>query len=175
MTEFIQITSRMTPCVLVVIFLLTGNVMELRAMPSEYLDEATELASPEELNLLYLSIPHRRGVDKFKIHSSYRKNDTTKYFILSRPHRHAPQKTMYLLASTSPQGCFIHSESEKIPFDKGMVPDMNLTMPLEDMFMLYKSSLAVEFGENKTLQSVLPLETQLLIEQVVDGEETVTP
>lgn len=117
-----------------------GLCGDLKSMPSDYLSEANDLASAEELNLLYSSIPHRRGVDKFKIHSSYRKNNTTKYYILSKRHVEVPQKTVFLIASTSSQGGFVHSESEEIPFEGGLTPAIQLTMPVEDLYNLYKIS-----------------------------------
>lgn len=138
------------------------------AMPSDYLNEATDLVSAEELNVLYGSIPHRRGVDKFKIHSSYRKSDTTKYYILSKRHEEVPQKTVFIIASTTTTGCFIHSKSDEVPFENGLIPKLTLTMPVEDLHNLYKASEGVEFVKKEGAINVSP-ETEEIIDELAQG------
>lgn len=164
------------------VFLVWGGFAgDLKSMPSDYLTEANDLASAEELNLLYSSIPHRRGVDKFKIHSSYRKNNTTKYYILSKRHVEVPQKTVFLIASTSTQGGLVHSESEEIPFEGGLTPSIQLPMPVEDLYNLYKISqntregggfdggLADEGGGGKSAEV---FDVKAIIEQVASTPES---
>ncbi len=96
------------------------------------------MVSAEELNILYAAIPHKRGKDQFQITSAHRKSNTLKYYILEKPHPHAPV-SIYIIASTSKDGCTIYYEGDEHPFARGEAPLLLQQMPMEDLWSLWKA------------------------------------
>jgi len=123
------------------------------ALPSDYKDEAGDLASAEELNLLYGSIPHKRNAYKFHIHSSYRKSYLLKYYTLSFPNHESPGNRVYIIASTSPQGGIVHFRANHPPFKGDNTPVLKKTLPIDDLYELFKASRGVDFLDKKKQNS----------------------
>lgn len=122
---------------------------DVAALPSDYKDDANSLASAEELNLLYGSIPHKRNAYKFHIHSSYRKSYLLKYYTLSFPNHESPGNRVYIIASTSPQGGIVHFRANQPPFKGDNTPILKKTLPIGDLYELFKASEGVDFLDKK--------------------------
>jgi hypothetical protein len=94
--------------------------------PGDYKDQANELVSAEELNLIYAFIPQNKG-DKFLVLSSHRVSNIHKYYVVKR--KSLVEKPHYFIVSTSPQGLKVYYQGQDKPFVNGVVPVLNDLIP----------------------------------------------
>lgn len=102
----------------------------LLALPSDYEQEATPLVSPQELNLIYGSLPQKKG-DNFQVlgkHDYKTETGLPKHFLL---HQHNGGKTeKYLIVRLDVSGVTVIDESYDNPFRRGTVPQFKKELPL---------------------------------------------
>jgi hypothetical protein len=119
----------------------TSAVTTSNAMPHEYEDESTPLASPPELNLIYGSIPHGKD-EKFNILARVdtpSHNGLPKYMLIYRHSSGTPRG--YLIIRLDTNGIKILSETPENPFAKGDISDLKFSMPILAASSLYKQCL----------------------------------
>lgn len=134
---------------LALVTLLSPTCAPLVAMPADYVGEANHLASAEELNLLYISIPHRHGVDKLNVLASHRVSDTEKYYLLELPRDGGKD---FLIADTTNNGVKIYYKSPESPFKDGNAPILDKSMPMRGLKGLFDSLNSVTLKVSSNLQ-----------------------
>jgi hypothetical protein len=98
------------------------------ALPSDYKGQEDALASAEELNLIYSSLPQVKG-DKFIVLSSSRQTETLKYYVLEK--RAVSGEVSFLIVSTSQYGLVVFYQGDLAPFQSGDVPPLSRPIPLK--------------------------------------------
>lgn len=105
------------------------------ALPSEYVTESSFLASPQELNVFYGSIPNKKDEIFVPLARAEWKNNT-KYFLLRRSAGFRSRS--YLVVKLSSTGLEIIDERFDNPFRYGDTPWLGGSLPLPAAAEIYR-------------------------------------
>lgn len=107
----------------------------LHALPSEYEKEASFLAAPPELNVIYGSIPNKKDETFVPLARVEWKNNS-KYFLLRRAAGFRSRS--YLVVRVHPGGVEIIDERFDNPFRHGDTPHLGGSLPLPVAAEIYR-------------------------------------
>ncbi len=99
------------------------------------------MVSPQELNLIYASLPHKKG-EKFNVLARVdtpSHNGLPKYILLYRHSSGLPRG--YLITKLDTSGVTVLSETPENPFRGGDIQDVKAPLPILVACSLYKQCL----------------------------------